>query len=143
MGGGTASQVNSNPAAQSTFLAGARDVKRVGTETVDGEKTVHYAGTATVDELAKTIDKKQDVGGERKKSLDALKAMGLTKLDMDIWVGDGDRTKQFRMRGDTDKGPLDTKVTFLEYNEPVTIDVPPAKDTYDLAQMMKDARAQG
>ena len=47
-------------------------------------------------------------------------------------------TEQFRMQGDTDKGKLDMTFTFLDYNKPVTVTAPPAKDTADLAEMMKE-----
>lgn len=56
---------------------------------------------------------------------------------MDMWVDDQDHTKQVRMRGDADKGPLDLTFTFLDFNKPVKVTAPPAKDTADLAEMMK------
>ncbi|MGY4276602.1 hypothetical protein ACVILE_002782 [Streptomyces sp. M18.1] len=56
---------------------------------------------------------------------------------MDMWVDGDDRTKQFRMRGDAKKGPLDMTITFLGVNEPVKVTAPPAKDTMDLAEMME------
>jgi hypothetical protein len=31
-------------------------------------------------------------------------------------------------------------MVFLDYNKPVTVKAPPAKDTVDLAQLMKDAQ---
>ncbi|MGW3494157.1 hypothetical protein [Streptomyces sp. NPDC001020] len=43
------------------------------------------------------------------------------------------------MRSDADKGRLDTTITFLDISKPVTVTAPPADDTVDLAEMMKDA----
>ncbi|MFE9923133.1 hypothetical protein ACFYQA_16555 [Streptomyces sp. NPDC005774] len=37
------------------------------------------------------------------------------------------------MRGDTNGGPLDLTITFLDINQPVTVKAPPAEDTAPLA----------
>ncbi|GGJ19197.1 LppX_LprAFG lipoprotein [Streptomyces brasiliensis] len=139
-----AGQAGQNPAAESTFLTGSKDVKKVGTETVDGVKTTHYKGTVTLDELRKAMkggDK--DTRESREKSLQQYEKMGADKITMDMWVDGSDHAKQFRMNSDTGNGPLDMTITFLDYNKPVTVKAPPASQTVDLAQMMKDAQAQG
>lgn len=61
----------------------------------------------------------------------------LGRAHMDMWVDGQDHTKQVRMRGDADKGPLDLTFTFLDFDKPVKVTAPPAKDTADLAEMMK------
>ncbi|MFF7450520.1 MULTISPECIES: LppX_LprAFG lipoprotein [unclassified Streptomyces] len=140
LGGGAAGagQAEQNPAAESTFLTGAKDVKKVGTEKVDGVETTHYTGTVTLDSLRASFkDQDKATREKREKSVQQYEKMGVDKLTMDMWVDGDDRTKQFRMKGDADKGPLDMTVTFLDYNKPVTVTAPPAKDTMDLAEMMK------
>jgi hypothetical protein len=134
-GAGAADQ---NPAAESTFLTGAKNVKKVGTETVDGVKTTHYSGTVTLADLKASFkDEAKAVREQREKSLQQYEKLGVDKLTMDMWVDGQDHTKQFRMQGAADKGPLDMTITFLDYNKPVTVAAPPAKDTADLAEMMK------
>ncbi|MGW3663568.1 DUF1396 domain-containing protein [Streptomyces sp. NPDC005141] len=138
LGGG---QADKNPATESTFLTGSKNVKKVGTETVDGVKTTHYKGKVTLDEFRKSLKgADKATRATREKSLDQYTKMGIDALTMDVWVDGDDRTKQFRMRGTADKGPLDMTITFLEYNKPVTVKAPPAKDTVDLAEMMKGAQ---
>ncbi|MFJ6838247.1 DUF1396 domain-containing protein [Streptomyces sp. NPDC091209] len=138
LGGGAADK---NPATESTFLTGAKDVKKVGTETVDGVRTTHYKGKVTLDEFRKSLRSEDKTTREaRQKSLDQYTKMGVDALTMDMWVDGTDHTKQFRMRGTADKGPLDMTVTFLDFDKPVTVTAPPAKDTVDLAEMMKGAR---
>ncbi|MFD5801766.1 LppX_LprAFG lipoprotein [Streptomyces sp. NPDC127020] len=138
---GSASQADKNPATESTFLTGAKDVEKVGTETVDGVKTTHYKGTVTVAELEKTLAGEDKATREkRQKSLEQYEKLGVDKLNMDLWIDGDDRTKQFRMRGQADKGPLDMTFTFLGFNEPVKVAAPPAKDTMDLAEMMKESQ---
>ncbi|MET9136695.1 LolA-like protein [Streptomyces parvulus] len=138
---GSASQADKNPATESTFLTGAKDVEKVGTETVDGVETTHYKGTVTLADLEKTLDGEDKATREkRQKSLEQYEKMGLDKLTMDMWIDGDEHTKQFRMRGDAAKGPLDMTITFLGFNEPVKVAAPPAKDTMDLAEMMKESQ---
>ncbi|MEV8122725.1 DUF1396 domain-containing protein [Streptomyces sp. NPDC058737] len=138
---GSASQADKNPATESTFLTGAKDVEKVGTETVEGVKTTHYKGTVTLADLEKTIgDEGEATREKRQKSLDQYEKMGVDKLTMDMWVDGDDQTKQFRMRADADKGPLDMTFTFLGVNEPVKVTAPPAAEVADLAEMMEEAQ---
>lgn len=138
LGGGEADK---NPAAESTFLTGSKNVKKVGTETIEGVKTTHYKGSITLDGLRKTLKSESKATREqREKSLEQYEKMGIDAITMDAWIDGGSRTKQFRMRGTAEKGPLDMTITFLDYNKPVTVKAPPAKDTADLAEMMKGAQ---
>jgi hypothetical protein len=117
-------------------------VKKVGTEKVEGVETTHYKGTVTLGQFREALkDEDEATREKREKSLDQYEKMGVDELTMDMWIDGEDHTKQFRMRGDADKGPLDMTITFLEFNEPVTIEAPPAKDTADLAEMMADAQS--
>ncbi|MFI7402616.1 DUF1396 domain-containing protein [Streptomyces sp. NPDC049541] len=141
-----AGQANQNPAANSTFLTGSKNVKKVGTETVEGVKTTHYEGKVTVAELKASLKEKDKtvnttVREQREKSLDQFEKMGVDAFTMDMWIDGDDHTKQFRMRGEADKGPLDLTFTFLDINKPVQVTAPPAKDTADLAAMMKGAQS--
>ncbi|MBC2901226.1 DUF1396 domain-containing protein [Streptomyces cupreus] len=135
--GTSAGQAEQNPATESTFLTGAKDVKKIGTEKVDGVETTHYQGTVTLDTLRDSFkDEDKATREKREKSIEQYEKMGVDELTMDMWVDGDDHTKQFRMKGDTESGPLDLTVTFLDYNKPVTVKAPPAEDTVDLAEMM-------
>jgi hypothetical protein len=135
-----AAQADQNPATESTFLTGSKDVKKVGEETVDGVKTTHYKGTVSLADLRKSLKSDSKVSQEaRQKSLEQYDKMGIDKMTMDMWVDEKDHPKQFRMQGDATKGPLDMTITFLGYNEPVKVTAPPAGDVVDLAGMMKAA----
>ncbi|GAA3814083.1 lipoprotein [Streptomyces coacervatus] len=139
LGGG---QADKNPAADSTFLTGSKDVKKVGTETVGGVKTTHYKGTVTLASLKASLKgENKTVREQREKSLQQYEKMGIDSMTMDMWVDGDNHTKQFRMRGQADKGPLDMTITFLDINKPVTVTAPPAKETADLAEMMKGAQS--
>ncbi|GAA3828625.1 lipoprotein [Streptomyces chiangmaiensis] len=138
-----AGQADRNPAQESTFLTGSKRVTKVGTETVGGVRTTHYKGDVTVDEMRASL-KKQHLDKttleRREKSLDQYEKMGAGTITMDMWIDGSDHTKQFRTRSDTDKGVLDMTITFLDFNKPVSVTAPPAKDTLSLADMMKSAQ---
>ncbi|MFI5677757.1 LppX_LprAFG lipoprotein [Streptomyces cellulosae] len=137
-----ASQADQNPATESTFLTGAKDVKKVGTETVDGVETTRYSGVVTLTDFKASLKGEGKATRERReKSIKQYEKFGVDKLTMDMWVDGEDHTKQFRMKGDADKGPLDMTITFLDINKPVTVTAPPAKDTMDLAEMMKELQS--
>lgn len=137
-----AGQTTQNPAAESGFLAGAEDVEKVGTETIDGVETTHYKGTVSLDDLRKGNEgESKALREQREKSIEQYEKMGVETLDMDMWIDGEDRTKQFRMQGEADGGPLDMTITFLDYNQPVEIEAPPAEDTFDFAEMMEEAAA--
>ncbi|MGW3953385.1 DUF1396 domain-containing protein [Streptomyces sp. NPDC004752] len=132
-----AGEAGKNPAADSTFLTGSKDVKKVGTETVDGVETTHYKGTVGLDELRAMLkDEGKEVRERRETSIEQYEKMGVDSMTMDMWIDGENHTKQFRMRSDAEKGPLDMTITFLEYNKPVTVTAPAAKDTADLAELM-------
>ncbi|MGW5210852.1 DUF1396 domain-containing protein [Streptomyces sp. NPDC004051] len=137
---GAPRQAEQDPATESTFLAGAKDVKKIGTEKIDGVETTRYSGTITLDDLRDSLKKKDAKAAEAgEKSLKKYEKMGAESLTMDIWVDGEDHTKQFRMRGETPQGPLDMTTKFLDVNKPVMIEAPPAEETADLAEMMKEA----
>ncbi|MFC8200274.1 DUF1396 domain-containing protein [Streptomyces sp. NPDC057298] len=141
MGGSApgAGAADKNPAQESTFLTGSKDVRKVGSEKIDGVETTHYQGTVTLDQFRKSLkDESKTTREQREKSLEQYEKMGVDELTMDMWVDGDDRTKQFRMKGDADKGKLDMVITFVDYNKPVKVTAPPAKDTMDLAEMMGD-----
>ncbi|MFI1106957.1 DUF1396 domain-containing protein [Streptomyces physcomitrii] len=136
-GGGLSSQAQKNPAAESTFLTGSKDVKLVGTETVEGVRTRHYRGTVSLDELRASLTGSDGKRREqREKSLEQYEELGIGTLDMDLWIDGDDRTKQFRMRGKAEEGPMDMTLTFLDFNKPVEVKAPPAAEVFDFAKEM-------
>ncbi|WP_405659923.1 LppX_LprAFG lipoprotein [Streptomyces sp. RK9] len=141
--GGTSlsAQADNNPADQSTLLTGSDDLKKVGTEKVEGVETTRYTGTVTMDRLRELM-KDEDAATQkrREKSFKQYEDMGVEKLTMDMWIDGEDHTKQFRARGKGDKGPLDMTITFVDYNKKVTVTAPPASQVMDIAKEMKGAQ---
>ncbi|MGW0964647.1 hypothetical protein [Streptomyces sp. NPDC002516] len=122
------SQLQMSPIAQSALVAGSKDLRLIGSETVDGAKTTHYKGT---------VNRKDLTGGR----LDQFMQLEVSDvLTVDLWRDGDHRTKQFRMRAEhnddlvgTADGPIDLTVTFLDINQPVIIQAPSVKDTTPVA----------
>ncbi|MFE4249459.1 hypothetical protein ACFRU3_08125 [Streptomyces sp. NPDC056910] len=132
-----AGQAHQNPAEQVT---GSKGLERVGEETVEGEKTAHYKGTVTLDQMRESYqDEDAATRKRRDKNLSMYEGLGADKLAVDLWIDQDDRTRCFRTRGATDKGRFDLTMTFFDYDKPVTVRAPAAKDVVDPAQMMKGA----
>ncbi|MDX3238980.1 hypothetical protein PV392_25500 [Streptomyces sp. ME03-5709C] len=135
-------QLLMSPLALSQLLLGSRNVRTVGTDTVEGTKTTHYRGPVTADDLYAARKAAPDEATRKRwiTRLDQLLALQLSDgLTMDQWIGDDGATRKFRMRGKVfgtqpgiDDGPLDLTVTFLDTNRPVTVKAPPADDTAPL-----------
>jgi hypothetical protein len=139
--GTAADKVRDNPSHESGFLAAADDLKKAGTEPVEGVRTTHYTGTATVDDIRAAYKKDDNSVRQRtEKSLAQYEKLGVDELTMDLWVDAEDRTRQLRMRGFGRHGELDLTITFLDFGKPVTVKVPPASDTVDMAKELKKAR---
>ncbi|NEA62859.1 hypothetical protein [Streptomyces sp. SID12488] len=144
-------QIEPSPVVQSTILTGSKDVRSIGTETVEGTRTTHYRGTVTSSGLGAARDAAKDKATRQRQidSLDQFMVLSLgNTLTMDLWIDGDNHAKQFRMRGEkydvqggTGGGPLDMTITFLEINQPVTIETPPAKDTTDLGALVDAAQA--
>ncbi|WP_208026484.1 LppX_LprAFG lipoprotein [Streptomyces sp. Tu 3180] len=145
------SQLEGNPAVQSTLLTGSKDLRKKGTETIDGTRTTHYRGTVTSSGLraARGAAADQATQERRIESLDQFIALHIDDtLTMDLWIDDDNHTKRFRMRGDAYDArggaggePLDLTITFLDVNQPVTIAAPPSEDTADIAAPADEAPA--
>ena len=122
-------QLESSPLVQSTLLTGAKDVREVGSETVDGTRTTHYRGTVTFDGLRAAGKAAQGEAARERLTASLDQFMGLRVSDtltMDLWIDGDDHAKRFRWQAQSDGGPLDLTITFLDIDRPVTIEAPPA-----------------
>ncbi|MEV6120762.1 DUF1396 domain-containing protein [Streptomyces sp. NPDC052077] len=137
---GGASSAESNPAEESTFLTGADDLEKVGTEKIGGVETTHYKGIVSLAAMRKSYEKEDDAKAREKslKSLEKYEQMGIDKLLMDMWMDGDHQTKQFRVRGDAEKGKLDVTIAFKDVNKPVKVTAPHPSQVMDLSEMMKE-----
>lgn len=135
-------QSGENPGDRANELLGAKDLKTVGEETIDGQKTTHVSGSITLDQMKASLATATPEAKERQeKSIKQLEDEGVNTLTVDMWIDENDHAKQVRTRGDSAKGPMDITIKVVDYNKPVEIASPPADQVVDIAEMMKDGGA--
>ncbi|MGC9536320.1 hypothetical protein [Streptomyces sp. UG1] len=141
-------QIEGSPVVQATILTGSKEVRKIGTEPIDGTPTTHYRGTVTSGGLRAARDAAADKATQERQveSLDQFLGLNVDDvLTMDLWIDHDDHIKQFRVRGETHNRrggspgePFDLTTTFLGVNQPVTIAVPQAADTVDIDTLADD-----
>ncbi|MCX4527519.1 MULTISPECIES: LppX_LprAFG lipoprotein [unclassified Streptomyces] len=137
-------QQGQNPADTADSLSASKDLKTVGEETVDGQKTTHLAGTVTLDEMrARSAASTPEAKERQEKNIKALEEQGIKSLTMDIWIDEADQVKQVRTQGQGTTGPMDVTIKFLDVNKPVDVAAPPADQVMDLGEMMKGSGGAG
>jgi hypothetical protein len=119
---------NCDPAKQIRMLLAGGKLRVVGEETVDGVKTVHYAGTVPLDDYLDQVA--PDARAKAKANLDKA---GVKEIATELWV---DEQYQPR-RAELTMGEVDTRITYTDYGKPVNVVVPPAAETMDLAELRK------
>jgi hypothetical protein len=118
---------SSSPLNESQLLAGASDVRKVGTGTIDGVPVTEYTGTVSLDKGM------QYLSGSAKTSMQKeVAAAGLTTATFTVWV-DGQRV--MRKAVITEHGTALTEVITVAIstlNQPVHIQIPAADQTTSL-----------
>ncbi|WP_217245512.1 hypothetical protein [Streptomyces sp. AC602_WCS936] len=96
-------------------LLASDDVRRVGEETTRGRRTTHWTGT---------------VGGRAGQTVD-------------IWVDDRDLLVKKVERGRTETGELTQTAYYSDYGVAVAAERPPASDTADFTELLRQTRDDG
>ncbi|MFB8211004.1 hypothetical protein [Streptomyces sp. NPDC056010] len=126
---------NSTPEQGVKSLLASGDVKKVGQEDVRGVSATHYSGTVDVAELtAKNSNLDADELAELKKQ---LATSGITTEKIDIWVDENDLLVKKTERGEMQTGELNSTVFYSDYGVKVSVEAPPAAQTVDFAELMK------
>ncbi|WP_067466575.1 LppX_LprAFG lipoprotein [Actinomadura macra] len=121
---------NVDPAGQTKMFTGSKDARRVGTETVDGVKTTHYAGTVTVQDALNRLD--APARAKISKWLPKDSANG--KINFDLWT-DGDNlprklvSKATGTQGDSGS----VTVLYSDYGKSFSVNPPPSDQVGQLS----------
>ena len=146
LGGG---QADKNPATESTFLTGSKDVKKVGTETVDGVKTTHYKGTYRVSDVIAALPKADRA--QANKTVDALKRLGGAENRLDdptpaeLWIGADGLLRRMRMtsnlpaEGGHASGTMVMDYSLHDFGARLDTTAPPASDTDEATDALRGA----
>jgi hypothetical protein len=116
---------SSSPATQSAELATSTDVHKVGTGVIDGVPVTEYAGSYSMSKAIAALP--ASLRGTVSK---AMTAAGITSTKFTIWI---DSSNQPRKMVVTEAGTTvseTTTITINSYNQPVSINLPTAAETY-------------
>ncbi len=115
-----------DPAAQTKFFTSSKDIRRVGTQEVNGEKTTHYSGSATPEDAVSGLDDKS-----RKSFREFYLKSGAKNVTFDLWVGSDNLPRKLTTTANATKGTLSATMIYSGYNKTVNVSAPPASETSD------------
>ena len=111
----------SNPLDQSKFFAASKNVRKVGTQTINGVATTEYSGSYAPSAALSLLTPKL-----RKQLEPMLRAMGTRSVQFQIWI-DGSHLIRKAIEHETIAGQTATvSYTVTSVNQPVTVTLPPA-----------------
>ncbi|MFA1549196.1 hypothetical protein [Actinomadura chokoriensis] len=119
-----------DPAEQTKMFTGSKDVRRVGTESVDGVRTTHYAGTVTVDDALNRLDAqaREKVG----KWLPKDRANG--KITFDLWTDGDNLPRKIVSKANGSQGESGSvTVLYSDYGKSFTVNPPPSDQVGQLS----------
>jgi len=140
LGGGSGAYLkdqmqNNSPNQSVKLLLASGDVKKVGEDTVRGEKTTHYSGTVDVTDLAaKSSHLTASQLADLKKQFTQA---GITTEQVDIWVNDDDLLVKAISKGELSTGTMSSTTYYSDYGVKVSATEPPARDTTDFKDLLK------
>jgi hypothetical protein len=116
---------NNNFTNQAQLFTVAKDTHVVGTQTVDGVSTTEYAGSFVASDGLKALP-----AGFRKALAPGLQALGHSTISFHEWI-DADHHPRKVTEVETVNGEtINITVDITAINQPVTITLPPAGQTY-------------
>lgn len=127
---------DADPVQQVKTLLELEGVTVVGEETVDGVPTVHYSVTATAQEHLALLEEQSKLdSADLANTADQMAEFGVTEIKTELWIDE----RYWPRRARVTMGEMGVMtVDYTDYNEPVTIETPPAAETTDFADLFGD-----
>jgi hypothetical protein len=125
------------PAQYLQQLAASGDVKVVGTETVNGFRTTHYAGTVGVEDQLAHFS-----GAVRSEMQGFIAKAGWTGAKIDIWIDDQGLVRRMHSTSVGGKGAMSIALDVLAYGVPVDVTPPPARSSISVSTPRPDRSAR-
>lgn len=141
---GSMENLNQDPAQQLALLLGSPNIKHIGAEKVDGVEAQHYKGTLTLQEMV-DANKSFDVlsAEDREKLVANVKKSGITGYDTEVWVNEDDYPVKMVVGMKMPQGTMNMTANYSDYGSAAAVEAPPAKDTFDLFEMLKELERSG
>jgi hypothetical protein len=118
------------PAQYIEQLAASGDVKAVGTESINGTETTHYAGTVSVEDQLSHFS-----GAVRSQMQGVIDKTGWTGAKIDVWLDGKGLVRRMRSASVGGEGDMSMAMDVLAYGVRVDVTPPPADQVADLAQL--------
>lgn len=122
-----------NPAQQTKMFTASDDVRRTGTETIDGVRTTRYTGSVTVHDAFERLDARDR---------DALRRLypegAQEEIHFDLWADSDGLPRKVVTKGSAARDETSTiTVVYSDYGKQVSIAAPPADQvgTLDLGRI--------
>ncbi|HSB39153.1 MAG TPA: LppX_LprAFG lipoprotein [Gaiellaceae bacterium] len=114
------------------YLGGADQVKKVGGEQVGGQDTTHYRVRVDVSKAA------HQAKGSARSSLEGVRASGLAKLPIDVWVDANGYIRKVSYQEHAGRRQA-AKVTMKlhDFGRRVSIAPPPSASVFDLTRLQR------
>ncbi|MFC6879890.1 MULTISPECIES: LppX_LprAFG lipoprotein [Actinomadura] len=119
-----------NPAEQTKMFTGSKDARRVGEETVDGVKTIHYTGTVTVQDALNRLDAQ----ARQKVSTWFPSGAANEKISFDLWTDGDNLPRKLVSKGTAKNGQSGTvQVLYSDYGKSFGVNPPPSDQVGNLS----------
>ncbi|MEV6326378.1 hypothetical protein [Streptomyces sp. NPDC051909] len=134
--------MNQDPAQQLALLLDSPDLKHVGAEKVNGMETEHYKGTLSFEQMLKANKSSKLLSKKQYDELIAnVKKTGLKGYDTEVWVTEEGYPARMDIGMTMAQGTVHLRADYSDYGAKAAVQAPPAKDTFDVSEMMKGAGA--
>jgi len=112
---------SNNPLVQTQMLAAAKDVRAVGTQTIDGVSTTHYTGSYPISAgLAKLP------ASDRAVAQKGLRTLGIKTVRFNVWIDGQHQTRKIVVTETGSVESLRVTMQVTSINQPVSVTLPPA-----------------
>ncbi|MBC9719308.1 hypothetical protein H9Y04_43030 [Streptomyces sp. TRM66268-LWL] len=137
--------MNQDPAKQMAMLLESPSLKHLGSTTIDGQKTQHYKGTLTIEEMLDTNESAYEFLDEkdRQELLKNAEKSGIKGYDTEIWVNEDGYPAKVNLGIDSPEGAIEMTQTYSDYGAKAEVEVPPAAETLDMMKMFEELGQDG
>jgi len=133
---------NTDPAAQLQPLLASGDIKKVGTETVDGVRATHYSGTVDPATAFSSSQAAKNLTADQIAQIKSmLSSAGVTSEKIDVWVGSDGLPVEETISMTTSAGAEKVDLHMSGWGQPISVAAPPAGQVADITSMMGSALA--
>ncbi|MEV8595680.1 hypothetical protein [Streptomyces sp. NPDC052012] len=137
--------MNQDPAQQLALLLESPNLKHVGPEKVDGVQTQHYKGTLSFEEM---LDANKGADSllsekERKDLIANVEKAGMKGYDTQVWVNEDNYPVKMVVGMKMAQGTMNMTAHYSDYGAKADVQAPPASDTLDLMEMLKELEGLG